>query len=180
MATKKTRTAEEIKDDIKANASKVWLAGLGALATAEEEGGKLFRGLVKKGEVYEKKGRTQFDRIKDQVETLAEKAKSRAGAFAEEAKERAGEAWAKVEETVEEKAGVVEERWDDKVRGVLGRVGVPSRNEIASLTRRVEELTRLVEKKAKPATKKTVKRATKPAGGRTTTRSTNRSTTRKK
>ena len=70
MATKKTKT-DDLKDEIKANASKVWLAGLGALATAEEEGGKLFRGLVKKGEQYEKKGKSQLDRLKDQVETLA-------------------------------------------------------------------------------------------------------------
>jgi poly(hydroxyalkanoate) granule-associated protein len=169
MATRKAK-AEEIKDEIKANASKVWLAGLGALATAEEEGGKLFRGLVKKGEQYEKKGKSQFEKLKDQVETLAGTVKSRAGAFAEEAKERAGDAWAKVEETVEAKAGEVEERWDDKVHGVLRRVGVPGRNEIASLTKRVEELTRLVEKKAKPPAKKTAKRATKSAASRTSTR----------
>jgi poly(hydroxyalkanoate) granule-associated protein len=169
MATKKTTTADGIKDELKANASKVWLAGLGALATAEVEGGKLFRGLVKKGEQYEKKGKVQIDRIREQVETLAGMAKNRAGAFAAEAKERAGDAWSKVEETVEEKAGAVEEVWDDKVHGVLRKVGVPSRNEIAALTRRVEELTRLVEKKAKPAArKKAAPRSKKSAAPRKT------------
>ena len=71
MTTRKKSTAAEMKAEIKANASKVWLAGLGALATAEEEGGKLFRGLVKKGETYEKKGKAQLDALKEKVETLA-------------------------------------------------------------------------------------------------------------
>lgn len=136
MTTRKQSGGAEIKEEIKANAGKVWLAGLGALATAEEQGGKLFRSLVKKGEVYEKKGMAQIEKLKDRVETLAEAAK-----------ERAEGAW----EKVEEKAEVVEERWDDKVVGALRKIGVPSRSEIASLTHRVEELTALVEKKLKPA-----------------------------
>lgn len=168
MTTRKKSATDEIKSEIQANASKVWLAGLGALATAEEEGGKLFRGLVKKGEQYEKKGLSQIDKLRDQVEHLAGVARKRVGSFAEEAKERAEGAWSKVEETVEEKAEAVEERWDEKVHGVLRRVGVPSRGEIASLTRRVEELTRLVEKKAKPAPRKkaTAKRKAPAARGK--------------
>lgn len=144
MATKKQDS--DIKDEIKVQAEKVWLAGLGALATAEEEGGKLFRGLMKKGESIEKKGLAQFDKLKAKVETVAEAAK-----------DRAGEAWGKVEDKVED----VEDRLDDRVAGVLRKIGVPSKNEIATLTRRVEELTLLVEKKLKPT--RTTKRATKPA-----------------
>jgi len=135
MTTRK-KSETDIKEEIKANASKVWMAGLGALATAEEEGSKLFRGLVKKGETYEKKGLAHFEKMKAKVEDAAEAAK-----------DRAGEAWEKVGEKVED----VEERWDDRVVGVLRKIGVPSKNEIAALTRRVEELTVLVEKKLKPA-----------------------------
>ncbi|MEO8277456.1 MAG: phasin family protein [Thermoanaerobaculia bacterium] len=139
MATKK-KPENDFKDELKANASKVWLAGLGALATAEEEGGKLFRGLVKKGESYEKKGLAQFDRLKSKVEDAAAIAK-----------ERAGEAWEKVEEKVGEKVEEVEESWDERVVGALRKIGIPSKNEIANLTRRVEELTSLVGKKLRPA-----------------------------
>jgi len=135
MTTRK-QSDKDFKEEIKQNAEKVWLAGLGALATAEEEGGKLFRGLMKKGESFEKKGLAQFDKLKAKVEDVAEAAK-----------DRAGEAWGKVEDKVEG----VEDRLDDRVAGVLRKIGVPSKNEIATLTRRVEELTLLVEKKLKPA-----------------------------
>lgn len=156
MATRKQSGGAELKEEIKANAGKVWLAGLGALATAEEQGGKLFRSLVKKGEVYEKKGKVQFEKLKDRVETLAEAAK-----------ERAEGAW----EKVEEKAEGVEERWDDKVVGALRKIGVPSRNEIASLTHRVEELTALVEKKLRPAAAKASAKGKKGATARKSTKS---------
>ena len=150
MTTKK-HMDPDFKEEIKQNAEKVWLAGLGALATAEEEGGKLFRGLMKKGESYEKKGLAQFDKLKAKVEGAAETAR-----------DRAEEAWGKVEDKVEG----VEDRLDDRVAGVLRKLGVPSKNEIATLTRRVEELTLLVEKKLKPA--HTAKRAT-PATRKATT-----------
>lgn len=139
MTTRK-KSETDMKDEIKANAGKVWLAGLGAFATAEEEGGKLFRGLVKKGETYEKKGMAHFEKMKAKVEGAAEAAR-----------ERAEEAWGKVEDKVGEKVDGVEAGWDDRVVGVLRKIGVPSKNEIASLTRRVEELTALVEKKLQPA-----------------------------
>ena len=160
MATKSRTPAADLKDEVKANASKVWLAGLGALATAEEEGGKLFRGLVKKGEIYEKKGKAQFEKLRDRVETLADAAKVRAEG-----------AWERVGEKVGEKAGEVEERWDEKVHGVLRKIGVPSRNEIASLTDRVEKLTAMVEKKLKPSGRKTggATRGSGASGGRKST-----------
>ncbi len=150
--TSKKQMDQDFKEEIKQNAEKVWLAGLGALATAEEEGGKLFRGLMKKGESYEKKGLAQFDKLKAKVEGVAESAK-----------DRAGEAWGRVEDKVED----VEDKLDDRVAVVLRKLGVPSKNEISTLTRRVEELTLLVEKKLKP-TRKAAKRAT-PATRKTTT-----------
>ena len=152
--TNKKHVDQDFKDEIKQNAEKVWLAGLGALATSEEEGGKLLRGLMKKGESYEKKGLAQFDKLNAKVEGVAESAK-----------DRAGEAWGKVEGKVED----VEDRLDDRVASVLRKIGVPSKNEIATLTRRVEELTLLVEKKLKPA-RKTAKRATAATRKSTTAR----------
>ena len=151
MTTKK-QAEKDFKEETKENAERVWLAGLGALATAEEEGGKLFRGLVKKGESYEKKGLAQFDKLKAKVEGAAETAR-----------DRAEEAWGKVEDKVEG----VEDRLDDRVAVVLRKIGVPSKNEISTLTRRVEELTLLVEKKLKPA-RRPAKRAT-PATRKSTT-----------
>jgi parallel beta-helix repeat protein len=42
--------AKELQSDLMESAHKVWLAGLGALAMAEEEGGRLFKNLIEKGE----------------------------------------------------------------------------------------------------------------------------------
>ena len=160
--TTKRKSETDLKGEIKANAGKVWLAGLGAMATAEEEGGKILRGLMKKGESYEKKGLAHFEKFKTKVEDAA-------GA----AKDRAGEAWEKVEEKVDD----VEGRWDDRVLAMLRKIGVPSKSEIAALTRRVEELTVLVEKKLKPARPAAKRTASAKASTKGKTRTKSRATT---
>ena len=45
------------QDDARESAHRIWLAGLGALAKAEEEGSKLFKNLVREGERYETAGK---------------------------------------------------------------------------------------------------------------------------
>ncbi len=120
----------DFQTDLKENAHKIWLAGLGALQAAEEEGSKLFKNLVERGETFENRGRERYEEVKDQVDHAAE-----------EAKGRAGSTWERIEG-----------RLDDAVTQALGRLGVPSRDEIATLTQRVEELTAVVEK-LKPAKK---------------------------
>lgn len=126
----------DFQTDLKENAHKIWLAGLGALQAAEEEGSKLFKNLVERGETFETRGRKRYDDVKDQVEDVTEKAKDRA-------------------ETTWDK---VEGRLDDAVTSALGRIGVPSRDEIATLTQRVAELTAVVEK-LKPAKKAPARKA---------------------
>ena len=132
--TEKRDYQAELKD----NAHKIWLAGLGALSAAEDEGSKMFKNLVARGEAFESRGRERYDEVKEKVEDVAEKAKGRA-------------------ETTWEKA---ESKLDDAVASALGRLGVPSRDEIATLTQRVEELTAVVEK-LKPAKKAPAKSTAK-------------------
>lgn len=129
---KGTEKVKELQADLKASAGKIWLAGLGALQTAEEEGSKLFRSLVEKGEAYESRGRKRVEDVKDDLEKAVGEARERATGAVDK----------------------VEERIDDAVTGALKRFGVPSRDEIATLTKRVEELTRVVENiKGEPAKK---------------------------
>lgn len=128
--------SRDFQTDLRDNAHKIWLAGLGALQAAEEEGSKLFKNLVERGESFQSRGREQFEEVKDKVEDAAGKAK-----------DRAETTW-----------GKVEHRLDDAVSAALGRLGVPSRDEIATLTQRVEELTAVVEK-LKPAKKAPAKSA---------------------
>ena len=122
MAKKQT---DEVTKELRESAHKIWLAGLGAVATAEEEGSKLFNSLVKKGEKYETKGRKEFDKVLRRVD---------------DAKGKAGSTWGKVEDSI-----------DKKVGDALKRMGVPTRSEINKLTKRVEELTLKVDQ-LKPRT----------------------------
>jgi poly(hydroxyalkanoate) granule-associated protein len=115
MAKKNGKASKDLKD----SANKVWLAGLGALATVGEEGGKMFDELVKKGKAFEPKVMSQVEMAKDKFEV---------------AKGKAGKAWTKIEGSI-----------DDRVTAAIHRIGVPTRDEIKELSKRVADLTSKVE-----------------------------------
>lgn len=116
-------------------AERIWLAGLGAFAMAEEEGSKLFATLVKKGRVLQKTNTARLDArmegvregVMERIDTLRE--------IPDAAMER------------------INGRVDATMTSVLHRFGVPTKREIGTLTRRVEELTRTLEEK-KPRTRR--------------------------
>jgi poly(hydroxyalkanoate) granule-associated protein len=116
---------------MKESAQAVWLAGLGALAAAGEEGNRIFHQLVKRGEAAEKMG---LGRIEVRVKRIAAKAADlRADASAA--------------------FGTRVRRPIDRGMAIaLHRFGVPTRSEIMALTKRVEALTRAVEKQHRPHT----------------------------
>ncbi len=105
----------------------IWLAGLGAFAKVEEEGGKLFEGLVKEGERFQEYTRKMAD---DTVEDVKDKVG--------EVKERAIDTLDKLEEVLE-----------DQVARILNRLGVPTSKDIEDLTKRVEALNESVKKLTK-------------------------------
>ena len=129
--------------NVKESAHEIWLAGLGAFATAGEEGNRMFDDLVKKGKHLEQAGRSRLEQVLGRVR---------------EARTDARQAIGRVVAPIDEAAS-----------GALHKVGVPTRKEIQALTRRVEELTRAVEAKAGNKTPAR-KRATKKAARRTTKR----------
>lgn len=133
----KTATSN-LQQDLRESARKIWLAGLGALATAEDQGTKVFQNLVEKGEEFEARSEKQFSKVKSRVKSVTEKAEAQ---------------WDKIESAI-----------DEKVTAAVQRLGIPSRDEVRTLTRRVEQLTKKVEELKPKATKKTTtKRATKKA-----------------
>ena len=132
MANKKKTTTEPLSE----SAHRIWLAGLGALATAEKEGSKLFRDLVAKGETFDASVQTPVRSARGKVRSTIDDVRSRAG------------------KTVER----LESAFDDRVQDVLQRLGVPSRDEISSLSRRVERLTKAVDSAGAPANKRTAAR----------------------
>jgi poly(hydroxyalkanoate) granule-associated protein len=124
---------KKVQDDLRESAHKIWLAGLGALAVAKEEGSKAFKRLVEKGEKFEARSRGKVDKAK------------------KKAKKEAETTWKQVEDSLEE-----------KIADALHKVGVPTRNELASLTKQVGQLSAKVEKlkpeaKAAPKSKTAAK-----------------------
>ncbi len=138
----KKKKAKEIQADVVESAHKIWLAGLGALAVAEEEGSKLFKSLVERGENIESRGIEHVEKAKGAVTGVKVVAESY---------------WETFERTI-----------DDKISGVIKGIGVPSKDEIDSLSQRVEDLTKAVAKiKTTEAPK--ARAARKPAAKKTTT-----------
>ncbi|HWN42533.1 MAG TPA: phasin family protein [Thermoanaerobaculia bacterium] len=109
-------STKNLQDELKESAHRIWLAGLGALAAAGEEGTKVFDRLVDRGREYESRGR---DEARKQYEG---------------ARSTADELW-----------GTWSGKLDEAVTNALQRMGVPSRDEIRNLTQRVEELNAKVE-----------------------------------
>lgn len=130
---KKEKSLIDIKDmekNVTEKAREIWLAGLGALATAKEEGVRLYDSLVEKGVEFEKKGKKEIESLIDSVKTMA--------------KDTENKVTAKVSETL-----------DDAVKQVLDRFDIPSRDEVKTLIEKVEALTKKVEELSKkPAAEK--------------------------
>src|SRR5574341_1952950 len=111
---------------IKNSGHEIWLAGLGAFAKAQEEGGKVYNALVKEGKQLEVKTREVAG---GRVEELASRASG----------------------TIDR----LETVFEDRVARALKRLGVPTAREVEHLTKRIAELTRQVEAlTGKPARKR--------------------------
>ena len=108
------------------SAQQIWLAGLGAFAKAQGEGGKLFETLLKEGSSLEQKTRKIATGTVGEVRGAVETGVS-------QVKERTQETWDKLEQVFE-----------TRVSRALSKLGVPGRKELDDLIRRVEELNREV------------------------------------
>jgi poly(hydroxyalkanoate) granule-associated protein len=121
--TTTTNDPKKLQDDLKESAYRVWLAGLGALAAAGEEGAKAFTRLVDRGREAESRSKDDFKVQADKAKEQFDKAKGKA--------EGQWDEWS--------------EKLDEVLTRSLHRLGVPTRDEIRTLTQRVEELTAKVE-----------------------------------
>jgi poly(hydroxyalkanoate) granule-associated protein len=134
--------AEHMARSLRDSAQQIWMAGVGAFTRAQGEGSKLFEALVKEGMNIEQHTRKlaggRVDAVRDAVE-------DRVGVV----RERASDTWDRLEKVFEE-----------RVQRALNRLGVPSREDLADLTGRVETLTgelRKVGGRPAPVAKATVK-----------------------
>lgn len=151
MAEKKSASAAGLMDSqiaqtVKDSAQQIWLAGLGAFAKAQEEGGKVFEALVKEGVSLQRKTQAVAEeRIGEMTGKMS--------AVAEGVGAKAGQQWDKLESIFEE-----------RVSKALNRLGVPSSKDVDALVQRIDELSAQVAKLSKsPRTSGTsAKTSTKP------------------
>jgi poly(hydroxyalkanoate) granule-associated protein len=161
---RKTTTTEKtagapLSGTVKESAQQIWLAGLGAFAKAQEEGGKVFEALVKEGTSIQRKTQAAAE------EKISE-ATNRMATMATDISSKASGQWDKLENIFEE-----------RVSKALNKLGVPSAKDIDVLIARIEELNRSVARlsaksegvtRAKPAP--AAKSAAKPAAKRASAR----------
>jgi poly(hydroxyalkanoate) granule-associated protein len=130
MATEDERQRRGGQDDdfagsLRGSARQIWLAGLGALARAQEEGSKLFDTLAREGASLQGRldpqAQAQFERARSTVADLAAKASDR-----------------------------IEELFNQRVAKALDRLDVPLGGEFDALTARVEALERAIAAAAAP------------------------------
>lgn len=106
--------------DLRKYTHQIWLAGLGALARAESEGNKFFDSLVDIGRDLEDRS---GEKPESRVDELREKVITRTG----------------------ETMGKMEKAFDDRLTKALSRLGIPNKQEVEQLQRRVQELTAALE-----------------------------------
>ena len=107
---------------VKDSAQQIWLAGLGAFAKAQAEGGKVFEALVKEGTNLQKKTQSAAE------EKLGE-VSGRMSSMAGEVQARAGQQWDKLESIFE-----------DRTAKALAKLGVPVNKDLQALRARIEAL----------------------------------------
>ncbi|MCC6879204.1 MAG: phasin family protein [Rhodocyclaceae bacterium] len=107
---------KQVAQTVKDSAQQIWLAGLGAFVKAQAEGMKAFNTLVKEGE------------------TLQSRTSKVASAKVAEAAAKASGTWDKLEQVFE-----------DRVARSLSSLGVPTKKDIETLSKRVAELTEVVQ-----------------------------------
>ena len=139
--------AERLSKTLSESAQQIWLAGVGAFGRAQAEGAKLFEALVKEGLSLEKTARGfaggRADFVRDAVEN-----------HVGQARERATDTWDKLEKVFEV-----------RVQKALTKLGVPGRDDLADLARRVDGLTAELRRQQAPkaAAKRAPAKATKAA-----------------
>ena len=114
-------------DPIRDSAQQIWQAGLGAFTRAQAEGSRAFEALVKEGVELQRKTQAAAER------RLAEATDKMAG-LATDISSKAGGSWDKLESIFEQ-----------RVAKAMGRLDVPTSNDIAALNARLDALAKAVE-----------------------------------
>ena len=123
------RDAARFAEQLRASAQQIWLAGVGAFARAQEEGGKLFDALVREGSALQGKQADAGDRIAQAASRMAD--------VASEFSAKAGDR--------------LEGMFDKGVAKAVDNLGLASARDLQQLAARIEELERTVARLATTA-----------------------------
>ena len=106
----------QLASSVKDSAQQIWLAGMGAFAKAQAEGGKVFDALVKEGVSLQRKTQAVAEEKLGDVT-------GKMSSMASEVTSKAGASWDKLENIFEERTAKA-----------LGKLGVPTAKDVAELT----------------------------------------------
>ncbi|MBA1147499.1 phasin family protein [Ectothiorhodospiraceae bacterium WFHF3C12] len=127
MAEKKSKVGEDATSAAAVEYTRhIWLAGLGAMARANEEGTKLFEQLVQEGEKVENRSREVV------------------GSKAEDVRNMATSAWEDFMKRATGGMGDVEAMFEAQVNRTLSALGVATNEDINKLAKQVDELSKQV------------------------------------
>ncbi|MEO7245946.1 MAG: phasin family protein [Rubrivivax sp.] len=142
----------ELAGSVKDSAQQIWLAGMGAFAKAQAEGGKVFESLVKEGMSLQKK-------TQGMAEEKIGEVTGRMSAMAGSVTAKAGQNWDRLESIFEQRTAKA-----------MAKLGVPTAKDVDALVQRVDALTAAVERlggaslpKAAARRRMATKAAAKPA-----------------
>lgn len=139
------KSAPQLSNAVKESAQQIWLAGLGAFAKAQEEGGKVFEALVKEGlSIQRKTQAVAEEKISDATNKMT--------SMASDIQSKAGNRWDKLENIFEE-----------RVAKAMSKLGVPSAKEVSALTARISQLEKHA---AKAAGKAPAEKAARPSAAK--------------
>lgn len=116
-------------NEIKNSAKNVVFAGLGVVSIAQKEATKIYDNLVKEGQKFEKETVKSVKKVTDEAEDKVKGIKSMAS----------------------KQFNKIENMFEGKIESVLGKLDIPSTDDIKNLGERVEKLIKEIEKSAKKA-----------------------------
>lgn len=119
----------EVPNELSERGRQIWLAGLGALSRVEEEGEKIFHDLIERGQEFEDRGRKQIEGALAQIVDQQKQATGVVDSATESATQTFTDAAESVERTV-----------SNTLTDVLGRAGMPTRDEVEELSTKVGQL----------------------------------------
>ena len=116
-------------DNVKQSVKNVFLAGLGAMSVAQKEAGKTFDKFIKEGKKFEKESKKSINKLTDTAESKFDKFKNMG----------------------KKQFNKVENIFEKKVESALGKLDIPTTNDIGELNKRLETLIKEVKKLEKKA-----------------------------